>query len=104
MTIDEEKSIIGGVVIEHDQVKKRLAALRAECFNMAQALKNVTTVLTNPLNTQFDPHAQLTTYLDKMPSPGRIRDIASEVKEGEKRRLELEHIMADYGLDVLSSK
>lgn len=95
MTIEEEKSVIGNVVVEYDQVKKRLAALEAEGQAIGQSLAQIVGALKTPLTSIHFPDVRKYTV-----APEKIFSLLDEIKEKLERKMQLAKTLKDYGLDI----
>ena len=98
MTLEEEKSVIGGVVTEYSDVKKRLAALEAEGHNISKLFGEIDVAFRQPMSL---PHnATIEKNLLRMPESTKLLGIVGEIKDKTIRKAELEKTIKAYGLDI----
>lgn len=93
--MEEEKSVIGGVVVEYDQIKKRLAALDAEGQSLGQSLSQVAGALKTPLTSIHFPDVR-----QFIVAPDKITALLDEIKEKLERKAQLAKTLKDYGLNI----
>jgi hypothetical protein len=97
MSSDEEKAIIGGLVIEYGEAKRRVIALELEASRIGRTLMEVGKALEQPaLMVQRAPIFEQN--LSALPERQVIVDLIEEMRAARRRRDELQKSMKEYGL------
>jgi hypothetical protein len=101
MSSDQEKAIIGGLVLEHGEVKRRLVALDVEAKRIQSLLSRIEAALGQPMLIIRSPKpTELDKNLDALPNPEAIKAIVEEIKEKKQRMQELQASLKQYGVEV----
>ena len=99
MSSDEEKAIIGGLVIEYGEVKRRIVALEVEAGRIGRILTEVGKALEQPaLMVQRAPIFEQN--LSTLPERQTVIDLVEEMKAARRRRDELHKSIKQYGLEI----
>lgn len=94
MTTEEQKNVIGGVVLEYSEVKQKLVALRQELRNKVKLINDFAQVVDiGNLNKGRS-------YLEAWPDAEFFSNTFNQIEENERRRTELEQTMKEYGLNL----
>jgi hypothetical protein len=98
MSGDEEKAIIGGLVLEHGEVKRRLAALTVKAGQIGRALQVVGAALLEP-NHMIQRRAEFEQNLSAVPERQVLMDLVEELRATRQRRDDLQKTLKEYGID-----
>lgn len=96
MSGDEEKAIIGGLVLEHGEVKRRLLSLEVEAGRIGRALSEVGAALQQP-GLMIRPDFEKS--LSAVPERQALVDLIEELRATRRRKDELQKSLKAYGLD-----
>ena len=94
MTTEEQKNVIGGVVLEYSEVKQKIAALRQELANKRQLMLEVEQAL------RLYQTENLPAQLKGWPTAEFLITTLTTIGELEARKTALEQTMRQYGLDL----
>jgi succinate dehydrogenase/fumarate reductase flavoprotein subunit len=100
MSSDEEKAVIGGIVLEYGEVKRRLVALEAEANRMGRALEKIGILFRSPAQSVQTRSTELNSALTELPERKNVVDTVEEIRAAIKRRDELQKSIKQYGLEV----
>jgi hypothetical protein len=94
LTTEEQKNVIGGVVLEYSEVKQKIAALRQELLNKRQLILEVEQAL------RLYQHEHLSDQLKGWPTAEYITTTLATIEQLEARKDVLEQTMKEYGLNL----
>lgn len=94
MTTEEQKNVIGGVVLEYSEVKQKIAALGEELRSKRQVMLDVEQAL------RLGEHEKLPDYLKNWPTAEFITATLRKIEEYKERKTALEQTMKEYGLNL----
>jgi predicted nucleic acid-binding Zn-ribbon protein len=94
LTTEEQKAIIGGVVLEYAEVKQKIAALERDFSSMMDHVNYARATLSTSTPEQLDA------YLAKWPTAEKIKATLDALKEAQNKRKELEGTIKTYGIDL----
>jgi uncharacterized protein YlxW (UPF0749 family) len=98
MSGDEEKAIIGGLVLEHGEVKRRFATLTVKAGQIGRALQIVGAALLEP-NLMIQRRDEFEQSLLAVPERQALIDLVEELRSTRQRRDELQKTIKEYGID-----
>jgi hypothetical protein len=98
MSSDEEKAVIGGMVMEHGEVKRRLVALEEEAKKAGRVLGHIEVALRTPSGAAKSK--QFEANITEMPTPETVKGLIDEIREKTKRKDELQAALKQYGIEV----
>lgn len=94
MTTEEQKNVIGGVVLEYSEVKQKIAALKQELANKRLLMQEVEQAL------RLSEHEKLPNQLKGWPTAEFITTTLGTIEELTARKTALEQTMKEYGLNL----
>jgi anti-sigma28 factor (negative regulator of flagellin synthesis) len=94
LTTEEQKNVIGGVVLEYSEVKQKIAALRQEIANKRLQMQEVEQAL------RLYEYKKLPDQLKGWPTAEFITTTLATIEGLEARKTALEQTMRQYGLDL----
>lgn len=101
MSTDEQKSVIGGVVLEYGQVKQQLAASGAAIQTALQAARHAEeAVRFRSLGNVTTTDEEVNARLKEWPTAERLRELLAELKTLSERKSSLEQTMKEYGIQL----
>ena len=94
MTIEEQKAIIGGAVLEYAEVKQKLAALEEDLRNKMIKVNEVERAF------NMNERTRMQELLKEWPSSDYFTTTLNEIAEKRKQKAALEQTMKQYGIDL----
>lgn len=94
MTTEEQKKVIGGVVLEYSEVKQKLVALRQELRNKVKLIAD----FARDVDTGNLKKGR--SHLEAWPNAEFLTNLINEIEENERRETDLEGTMKEYGLNL----
>jgi hypothetical protein len=94
MTTEEQKNVIGGVVLEYGEVKQKMAALDEDLRG------KMATVFSVEKAFNMNDREKMLALLDSWPSADYFKSTLTKLAEMKKRKAELEQTMKQYGIDL----
>lgn len=94
MTTEEQKNVIGGVVLEYGEVKQKIAALDEDLRS------KMATVFSVEKAFNMNDRDKMLALLDAWPSADYFKTTLTSLAEMKKRKTSLEQTMKQYGIDL----
>ena len=98
MTIEEQKSIIGGVVLDYAETKQRLAALSLSVQNLLSKVRKAEEALRFKSLGQYTDASEIEEHLENWPTAEQFRQVLRELDEAKAQKASLEQSMKEYGI------
>src|SRR5437763_13055039 len=99
MSNDEEKAIIGGLVLEYGEVKRRIVALELEVGRIGSIFEWLSRAFLQPA-LMVQHHDEFEKNLSDMPERKVVLDLIEEHRAKLRRRSELQKLTKQYGLEI----
>lgn len=93
MTTEEEKNVIGGVVLEYAEVKRQLVALNEKLGAALTTVRNIEEAVRQG-------HQNVIRMFENWPTAQTFTDLLNEIETKSKRKTALEKTMKEYGIDL----
>jgi hypothetical protein len=99
MSSDEEKTIIGGLVLEYGEVKRRIVTLEAELGRMGSIFEHLGKAFLQP-SLMVQRRDLFEKNLSAMPERQAVLDLLEDLQTTLRRKDELQKSIKQYGLEI----
>jgi hypothetical protein len=94
LTTEQQKNVIGGVVLEYSEVKQKIAALEQDLRTTLATVHQVERAF------NMQEREKIPELLKGWPTADYFTDTLNEIEEKRRRKAALEHTMKQYGIDL----
>jgi hypothetical protein len=99
MSSEEEKAIIGGLVVEHGEVKRRIVALESELGKIGSIFEHLGRAFMQPAR-MVQQRDEFEKNLSALPERQHVIDLIEELQTAKRRKDELTKSIKECGIDI----
>jgi hypothetical protein len=94
MTTEEQKNIIGGVVLEYAEVKQKIAALEQDLRSKMATVNQIERAF------NMNEREKMRAMMNQWPTADYLITTLAEIEDKKKKKSALEETMKQYGIEL----